>query len=97
MLGVATYHVSHSGGINCAGGYTSVSITLITAILAYHFFQQLRHNKVWKVPKLNPEFRKLNNKETVENLINDLTQSVNLDQLHELLVDDITLLTCSVV
>ena len=43
------------------------------------------------------EFRKLNNKEGVENLMNDLTESVNLDQLHELLLDDITLLTCSVV
>ena len=75
-------------------------IALITfiAILAYHVFQQLRHNKLWKkVPKFNLEFRKLNNKEGVENLMNDLTESVNLDQLHELLLDDITLLTCSVV
>ena len=52
---------------------------------------------MWKVPKLILEFRKLNNKEAVENLTNNLTESVNLDQLHELLVADITLLTCSVV
>ena len=52
---------------------------------------------MWKVPKLILEFRKLNNKEAVENLTNDLTESVNLDQLHKLLLDDITLLTCNVV
>ena len=47
--------------------------------------------------KTEPEFRKLYNKEAVENFVNDFTESVNLDQLHEPLLDDITLLTCGVV
>ena len=80
-----------------AVGYSSVSITLITVILAYHIVQWLLPNKLWKVPKLILEFMELNNKEAVENLTNDLTESVNLDELHKLLLDDITLLTCTVV
>ena len=56
VIGVATYHIKHSGGNQLAVGYTSVSIAFATfiGILVYHIFQQLRHTKLWKkVPKLN--------------------------------------------
>ena len=57
------------------GSYIAI-ITFI-GILAYHIFQQLRHNKLWKkVPKFNLEFRKLNNKETVENFINNILHRI---------------------
>ena len=99
----ATNHVNHSGGNQLAVGYTSVSIALITfiGILAYHIFQQMRHTKLWKkVPKLNLELKKLrkklnkklNTKQTedinLNDLQNDLTESVKFDQLREPLLDD---------
>ena len=88
----AIYHVNHSGGNQLAVGYTSVSIALVTfiAILAYHIFAQVRLTKLWKkVPKLN---QKLNTKQTVDNLsnqINDPTESMNLDQLREPWLEDL--------
>ena len=91
----ATYHVNHSGGNQLAVGYTSVSIALATfiGILAYHIFQQMRDTKLWKkAPKLNLEFKKLNiklTKQAVNNPINDLTESANLDQLREPWLEDL--------
>ena len=60
-------------------------------LLAYHIFQQFRDTKLWKkVPKLNLKFNKLNKKlntkqaeDNLDNPIDDLTESVNLDQLCE--------------
>ena len=80
----ATYYVKLSEGDQRAVGYTSVSIALATfiGILAYHIFQQLKHTKLWKkVPKLNLKFKKLNTKQTVNNLNNPTnipTEFVNL-------------------
>ena len=95
ILGATTYYVNHSGGNQLAVGYTSVIIALATfiGILAYHIFQQLRHTKLWKLPKLNLELKnKLNTKQAVNNLDNPLnnpTESVNLDQLREPWLDDL--------
>ena len=66
-------------------GYVSVSISPTTSIgtLAYHIFQSLRQNNLWKnMPKLNLKFKKPNTKQ--KSLINDPTESMNLDQLREL-------------
>ena len=85
----ATCHVNHSGVNQLTVGYTSVSISLVTftCILAYHIFQHLRCTKLWKkVSKLNLKLQKLKTQKKVHNLnnpINDPTESVNLDQLHE--------------
>ena len=98
-----TYYVNFSEGNQHAVRYTSVSIALVTfiGILAYHIFQQLRHTKLWnKMPKLNFEFKtlstklnkKLNTKQVEDNLSNptdDLTESVNLDQLREPWLEDL--------
>ena len=95
IFAAATYHVKLSKGSQLAVGYTSVSIALVTflAILTYHIFQQVRHTKLWKkVSKLNLELKKLNTKQTVNNLnnpINDPTESVNLDQLREPWLEDL--------
>ena len=95
VLAAATYHVNHSRGDQRAVGYTSVSIALATFIgtLVYHIFQQLRHTKLWKkMPKLNLEFKKLNKKQTVDNLnipLNDLTESERCDQLREPWLEDL--------
>ena len=65
VLVFATYHIKLTGGDQFAVGYISVTIALATfiSILAHHIFQQLRHTKLWKkVPKLNLELKKLNNK-----------------------------------
>ena len=91
----ATYYVKLSEGDQRAVGYTSVSIALVTfiGILAYHIFQQLKHTKLWKkVPKLNLKFKKLNTKQTVNNLNNPTnipTEFVNLDQLREPWLEDL--------
>ena len=91
----ATYYVKLSEGDQRAVGYTSVSIALATfiGILAYHIFQQLKHTKLWKkVPKLNLKFKKLNTKQTVNNLNNPTnipTEFVNLDQLCEPWFEDL--------
>ena len=93
IVAAATYHVSK--GNQLAVGYTSISIALATfiGILAYHIFQQVRHTMLWKkVPKLNLQFRKLNTKQKADNVnnpINDPTESVNLDQLHEPWLEDL--------
>ena len=85
MLAAATYYVEISKGNKLAVGYTSISIALVTfiGILTYHILQQLRHTKLWKkMPKVNFKFKKLNNREAVDNLnnlINDSTESVNLN------------------
>ena len=91
----ANNHVNHSGD-QLAVGYTSVIIALATfiGILCYHIFQQLRHTKLWnKLPKLNLELKKkLNTKQTVNNLnnpMNDPTESANLDQLREPWLEDL--------
>ena len=95
ILAAATFFVNHSGGNQLAVGYTSVIIALATfiGILAYHIFQQLRHTKLWKkVPKLNLKFNKLNTKQVVNNLnnpINDLIESTNIDQLREPWLEDL--------
>ena len=95
VLAAATYHVNHSRGDHRAVGYTSVSIALATfiGILVYHIFQQLRYTKMWKrMPKLNLEFKKLNTKQTVDNLnipLNDLTESERCDQLREPWLEDL--------
>ena len=105
ILVFANYHVKLSGGDQCAVGCTSVSIALVsfTSILAYYIFQQLRSTKLWKkVPKL--EFKKLNNKlktkqteNNPNNPIDDHTESINIGQLREPLLDDPTQFTHSVV
>ena len=41
------------------------------------------------MPKLNLEFRKLKTKQTVTNLNDDPTESVNLDELHEPWLEDL--------
>ena len=95
ILAAATYHVKLSKGNQLAVGYTSMSIALVTfiTILIYHIFLQVRHTKLWKkVPKLNLKFNKLNTKQAVNNLnnlINDPTESVNLDQLREPWLEDL--------
>ena len=96
ILGAATYYVNHSGGNQLAVGYTSVIIALATfiAILAHHILQQVRQTKLWKkVPKLNLKFKKLNTKQVTNNLnnpiLNDPTESVNLDQLREPWLEDL--------
>ena len=96
ILGAATYYVNHSGGNQLAVGYTSVIIALATfiAILAHHILQQVRQTKLWKkVPKLNLKFKKLNTKQVANNLnnpiLNDPTESVNLDQLREPWLEDL--------
>ena len=84
-----------SKGNKIAVGYTSVSIALVTfiGILTYHILQQLGHTKLWKkIPKVNFNFKKLNNREAVDNLnnhINDPTGSVNLNQLREPWLEDL--------
>ena len=96
MLCVATFFVNHSGGSQHAIEYTSLSIAFITftGILGYHIFQQLRHTTVWrKVPKLNVHLlKKTNTKEAVNELnnrIDDLPRSGNLDQLREPWLEDL--------
>ena len=91
----ATYHVNHSGGVQIAVGYISVSIALVTfiGIFTYHIFQQVRHTNLWKkLPKLDLKFKKLNTKQAVNNLnnpTNDSTESVSLDQLREPWLEDL--------
>ena len=86
ILAALTYHVKVSKGNQFAVGYTSVTIAFVTfiGILAYHIFQQLRHTKLCKkFHKLNLGFKKLNTKQTVNNLnhlINDPTETVNFNQ-----------------
>ena len=95
MLAAATSYVEISKGNKLAVGHTSVSIALVifTGILTYHIFQQLKHTKLWKrMPKVNFKFKKLNNREAVDNLnnpINDPTGSVNLNQLREPWLEDL--------
>ena len=99
MLVGTTYYVKFSEGSQLAVGYTSFSIALVTfiAILAYHIFQQVRHTKLWeKMPKLNLKKlnKKLNTKQTEDNLdnpiaIDDVTKSVNLNQLCEPYLEDL--------
>ena len=92
MLAAATYYVRLSKGNQLAVGYTSVIIAFGTfmVILTYHIFQQLRFTKLWKkVPKLNLELKKLNTKQAVNSVINDPTDSVNLDQLREPWLEDL--------
>ena len=99
MLVGTTYYVKFSEGSQLAVGYTSFSIALVTfiAILAYHIFQQVRHTKLWeKIPKLNLKKlnKKLNTKQTEDNLdnpiaIDDVTKSVNLNQLCEPYLEDL--------
>ena len=95
MLAAATYYVEISKGNKLAVGYTSVSMALVifTGILTYHILQQLKHTKLWKrMPKVNFKFKKLNNREAVDNLnnpINDPTGSVNLNQLREPWLEDL--------
>ena len=86
-----TYHVNYSGGNQLVVGYTSAIIALTTfiAIIAYHIFQQLRHTKLWmKVTK--PKFKKRNTKQTVNNLNSDTTGFVNIDQLREPWLEDLS-------
>ena len=110
VLSVGTYHVQLSGGNQLAVGYTSVITALVTfvGILSYHIFQQLRHTKLWKkIPQLNMKLRfkklnkKLDTKQTedinLNDLTNDLTESVKFDQLREPLLDDLPQPTHSVV
>ena len=103
MLVGATYYVNFSEGNQLAVEYTSVSIAFVTfiGILAYHIFQRLRHTKLWKkVPKPNFKLKKLNTKQAVNNLkspIDDVTESVNLDQLREPWLEDLLEPTHSVV
>ena len=90
----------------------SIALATFIGILAYHIFQQLRNTKVWKkVPKLNMKLRfkkmktklnkKLSAKQTedisLNDLTNDLTESVRFDQLREPLLDDLPQPTHSVV
>ena len=90
----------------------SIAFATFIGILAYHIFQQLRHTKLWKkVPKLNMKLRfkklktKLNKKLSTKqaedislnDLTNDLTESVKFDQLREPLLDDLPQPTYSVV
>ena len=92
MLAAATYYVKLSKGNQLAVGYTSVIIAfgIFMVILTYHIFQQLRHTKLCKkVPKLNLELKKLNAKQTVNNVISDPTESVNLDQFREPWLEDL--------
>ena len=95
MLAAATYYVEVSKGNKIAVGYTSVSIAQVAfiGILTYHIFQQLRHTKLWKkMAKVNFKFKKLNDREAVDNLnnhINDPTESVNLNQLREPWLEDL--------
>ena len=95
MLAAATYYVEVSKGNKLAVGHTSVSIALVMfiGILTYHILQQLGHTKLWKkIPKVNFNFKKLNNREAVDNLnnsINDPTRSVNLNQLREPWLEDL--------
>ena len=95
MLAAATYYVEISKGNKLAVGYTSVSMALVifTGILTYHILQQLKLTKLWKkMPKVNFKFKKLNNREVVDNLnnhINDSTGSVNLNQLQEPWLEDL--------
>ena len=102
ILGAATYYVVQINGNMLAVGYTSVTIALITfiAVLAYHMFKQLRQTKLWKkVPKLNLEFKKLNNKEAEDNLNNPIKNpnAADFDQLREPLLEDLLPPTHSVV
>ena len=95
LLAAATYYVKLLKGNKLAVGYTSFTIALVTfiGILAYHIFQQLRQTTLWKkMPKLSLEFKKLKlNKEEIntDNPINNLTDSVNLDQLREPWLEDL--------
>ena len=90
----------------------STALATFIGILVYHIFQQLRHTKLWKkVPKLNMKLgfkklntklsKKLNTKQTedinLNDLTNDLTESVKFDQLREPLLDDLPKPTHSVV
>ena len=100
MLVGTTYYFKFSEGSQLAVGYTSFSIALVTfiTILAYRIFQQVRHTKLWeKMPKLNLKklnLKKLNTKQTEDNLdnpiaIDDVTKSVNLNQLCEPYLEDL--------
>ena len=88
ILGAATYYVDHINGNKLAVWYMSVAIALVTfiAILAYHMLQQMRQTKLWKkMPKLNLEFKKLNNKQAEDNLNNLMNDpnAADFDQLRE--------------
>ena len=95
MLAAVTYYVEVSKGNKFAVGYTSVSIALVTLTgnLTYHILQQLKHTKLWKkMPKVNFQFKKLNNREAVDSLMNLMTgstESVNIDQLREPWLEDL--------
>ena len=91
QLATATYYVKLLKGNQLAVWYTSVIIALgtIISILIYHIFQQL----ITKVHKTLEEGEPANQELFVKlksptpkaehDLINDPTESVNLDQLHE--------------
>ena len=95
ILAALTYHVKVSKGNQFAVGCTSVIIALVTfsGILAYHIFQQLRHTKLCrKFRKLNLGFKKLNIKQTANNLnrpLNDPTETVSLNQFCEPLLQEL--------
>ena len=97
ILGAATMYINvtyvkdQREGNQLAVGYTSVSIAFATfiGILTYHILQQVRHTKLWKVPKLNLKFNKPNTKKAVNNSLNNLTESASLDQLRELWLEDL--------
>ena len=111
MLAAASMYVNITNGNSLAVGYTSVVVALVTfiGILSYHVFMQLRHTKLWKkISKLNLKFRKqkkelhknLNIKQAEVNLkklANDATESGEFNQLRELLLDDVSKPTHSVV
>ena len=90
----------------------SITLVTFIGILSYHIFQQLKHTKLWKkIPKLNMKLRfkklntklnkKLNTKQTedinLNDLTNNLTESVKFDQLREPLLDYLPKPTHSVV
>ena len=98
ILAAATYHVKHSGGNQLAVWYTSVSIVLLSfiAILTYHIFQQVRHTKLWKVPKQNffnkQNFNDPQDVNNFESLTNNpsvtVTEVAHFDELREPLLED---------
>ena len=74
-------------------GYTSVSIALVTFIdiLVYHSFHQVRNIKLWKkMPKLNPEFNRLNIVEVANEPADNLAAEEDFSRLRESLLEDLS-------
>ena len=98
LLCIVNYHVQLSKGNQPAVVYTSVTIAMVTfiGILTYHIFQQLRYTKLWKMPKVDLELKKLNKKLISKQALNSSNSPIddpeNLNSLISFV--NLCLMTC---